>query len=69
MPLKRTRNSGVICPAAQMPPGKNSAAWLRVAAAIAEKAADIKRSTAASPAASSRMHAMSRAARRARAVS
>eukprot|EP00965_Chrysotila_dentata_P229069 6196962-Pleurochrysis_carterae.AAC.4 len=31
-----------------MPPGRNSAAWLRVAVAIAEKAADTKRPTAAS---------------------
>eukprot|EP00965_Chrysotila_dentata_P081072 2676280-Pleurochrysis_carterae.AAC.2 len=33
MLLKRSRNSGVICPGAQMPPGRISAAWLRVAAA------------------------------------
>eukprot|EP00965_Chrysotila_dentata_P097521 3222885-Pleurochrysis_carterae.AAC.1 len=52
-----------------MPPGRNSAAWLRVAAAIAVKATDSKRPTSKSPAASSRMRAMSRAARHARAVS
>eukprot|EP00965_Chrysotila_dentata_P092033 3038407-Pleurochrysis_carterae.AAC.2 len=73
MPLKRSRKLGLICSASQMPPegGRNSAAWLRVAAAmIAEnKAAETKRSTAASPAASSRMLNMSRGARRARAVS
>eukprot|EP00965_Chrysotila_dentata_P180137 5948181-Pleurochrysis_carterae.AAC.1 len=67
MPLKRSRNSGGIFSAAQMPPGRNSAAWLRIAAAIAVKAADSKRPTSKSPAASSRMRAMSRAARRARA--
>eukprot|EP00965_Chrysotila_dentata_P094715 3132413-Pleurochrysis_carterae.AAC.1 len=52
-----------------MPPGRNSAAWLRVATAIAVKAADSKHPTSKSPAASSRMRAMLRAARRARAVS
>eukprot|EP00965_Chrysotila_dentata_P097259 3214713-Pleurochrysis_carterae.AAC.3 len=69
MPLKRSRNSGVICSAAQMPPGRNSAAWLRVTTAIEEKAAETRRSMVASPAASLRMRDMSRAARRARAVS
>eukprot|EP00965_Chrysotila_dentata_P149516 4937212-Pleurochrysis_carterae.AAC.2 len=52
-----------------MPPGRNSAARLRVAAAIAVKAADSRRPTSKPPAASSRMRAMSRASRRARAVS
>eukprot|EP00965_Chrysotila_dentata_P017310 574657-Pleurochrysis_carterae.AAC.1 len=67
MPLKRSRSSAVILSAAQMPPGRNSAAWLRVAAAIAVKTADRKCPTSKSPAASSRMRAMLRAARRARA--
>eukprot|EP00965_Chrysotila_dentata_P160884 5312524-Pleurochrysis_carterae.AAC.5 len=69
MPLKRVRNSGVICSAALMPPGRNSAAWLRIAAAIAEKAVETKCLTATSLAASSRMRDMSKAARHARAVS
>eukprot|EP00965_Chrysotila_dentata_P169993 5611298-Pleurochrysis_carterae.AAC.1 len=67
MPLKRSRSSAVMLLAAQMPPGGNSAAWLRVAAAIAVKVADSKRPTSKFPAASSRMRALSRAARRARA--
>eukprot|EP00965_Chrysotila_dentata_P046198 1535657-Pleurochrysis_carterae.AAC.1 len=67
MPLKRSRSSAVILSAAHMPPGRNSAACLRVAAAIAVKAADSKHPTSKSSAASSRMRAMSRAARRARA--
>eukprot|EP00965_Chrysotila_dentata_P114625 3788373-Pleurochrysis_carterae.AAC.1 len=67
MPLKRSRSSAVMLSAAQMPPGRNSAAWLRAAAAIAVKTADNKRPTSKSPAASSQMCAMSRAARRARA--
>eukprot|EP00965_Chrysotila_dentata_P016983 563841-Pleurochrysis_carterae.AAC.1 len=29
MPLKRSRSSAVMLSAAQMPPGRNSAAWLR----------------------------------------
>eukprot|EP00965_Chrysotila_dentata_P145925 4820784-Pleurochrysis_carterae.AAC.1 len=67
MPLKRSRSSAVMLSATKMPPGRNSAAWLRVAAAIAVKAADSKRPSSKSPAASSRMCAMSIAARRARA--
>eukprot|EP00965_Chrysotila_dentata_P047513 1575684-Pleurochrysis_carterae.AAC.2 len=49
MPLKGSRNSGIIFSVAQMSPGRNSAEWLRFAVVIAEKAADTKRSTAASP--------------------
>eukprot|EP00965_Chrysotila_dentata_P177971 5879270-Pleurochrysis_carterae.AAC.1 len=55
--------------AAQLPPGRNSATWLRVAEAIAVKAADSKRPTSESSAASWRMRTISRAARRAPAVS
>eukprot|EP00965_Chrysotila_dentata_P100069 3306703-Pleurochrysis_carterae.AAC.1 len=69
MPLKRSRSSAVMLSATQTPQGRNSAAWLRVAAAIAVKAADSKGPTSKSPAASSRMRAVSRAAWRARAVS
>eukprot|EP00965_Chrysotila_dentata_P166201 5487273-Pleurochrysis_carterae.AAC.1 len=67
MPLKRSRSSAVMLSAAQTPQGRNSAAWLRVAAAIAVKAAESKRPTSDEPAASVRMRAISRAARRARA--
>eukprot|EP00965_Chrysotila_dentata_P140605 4648986-Pleurochrysis_carterae.AAC.4 len=50
MPLKRSCNSALICSAAQMPPGRYSAAWLRVASAVAGKApAETTRWTAASP--------------------
>eukprot|EP00965_Chrysotila_dentata_P131776 4357047-Pleurochrysis_carterae.AAC.1 len=67
MPLKRSRSSAVMLSAEQKPPWRNSAAWLLVAAAIAVKTADSKRPASTSPAASSRMRVMSRAARRARA--
>eukprot|EP00965_Chrysotila_dentata_P066163 2190206-Pleurochrysis_carterae.AAC.1 len=67
MPLKRSRSSSVMLSKSQTPPGRNSAAWLRVAAATAMKAAESKRPTSDEPAASVRMRAMSRAARRARA--
>eukprot|EP00965_Chrysotila_dentata_P143849 4752522-Pleurochrysis_carterae.AAC.1 len=59
MPLKLSRSSSVMFSAAQTPLERYSTAWLRVAAAVAVKAAESKRPTSDEPAASVRLRGMS----------